>query len=118
MQLPGECAPPAGAVLLALAETQVAGCVLLQPVAGEAGVAEVRRLYVRPALRGQGIGLALMQAAMDAAKKAGCHTIRLETLAAMHEAAALYRRLGFIETAPWHPPHTDHDHTIFMTLKA
>jgi GNAT superfamily N-acetyltransferase len=115
VQLPGECAPPAGAVLLALAETQVAGCALLQP-AGD-GMAEVRRLFVRPALRGQGIGHALMQAAIDAARKAGHATVRLETLQAMREAVGLYRRLGFIETTPWHPPHTDHDHTLFMALK-
>jgi GNAT superfamily N-acetyltransferase len=114
VQLPGECAPPAGAVLLALAETQVAGCVLLAPA--DDGIAEVRRLYVRPALRGQGIGYALMQAAMEHARKPGHHTVRLETLAAMHEAVALYRRLGFNEVAPWHPPHTDHDRTLFMTL--
>jgi GNAT superfamily N-acetyltransferase len=115
VQLPGECAPPAGAVLLAMTETQVAGCALLLPV--EDGIAEVRRLFVRPALRGQGIGRALMQAAIDTAQKAGHHTLRLETLEAMHEAMALYRRLGFVEVPPWHPPHTDHDKTIFMSLR-
>ena len=115
MQLPGECAPPAGAVLLALGETQVAGCVLLQPV--DDGVAEVRRLYVRPAARGKGMGRALMQAVIDAARAAGHRTVRLETLDVMREARALYRALGFTEVAPWHPPHTDHDKNLFMTLK-
>lgn len=107
--------PVNNVVLLALGETQVAGCVMVQPV--EDGVTEMRRLYVRPALRGQGIGLALMQAAIDAARKAGYHTVRLETLEAMEAARALFRRLGFIEASPWHPPHTDHDKTLFMTLK-
>lgn len=102
-------------MLLALGETQVAGCVMVQPV--DDGVAEVRRLYVRPAVRGLGIGRALMQAALDTARIAGHHTLRLETLAAMHEAVALYRRLGFVDVPPWHPPHTDHDRTLFLTLK-
>jgi GNAT superfamily N-acetyltransferase len=115
VQLPGECAPPAGAVLLARTQTQVAGCVLLHPC--EAGVAEVKRLYVRPATRGHGIGSALMQAAIHAARNAGCSTLRLETLEAMREAVALYGALGFVEAAPWHPPHTDHDRTRFMKLQ-
>lgn len=97
-----------------MTETQVAGCVLLQPAEDDEGVAEVRRLYVRPALRGQGIGHALMQGAIDFAKQAGYRVVRLETLEAMQEAVALYRRLGFTDTAPWHAPHTDHDRTRFL----
>lgn len=107
--------PPAGAVLLAMTETQVAGCALLHPC--DAGVAEVKRLYVRPAARGQGIGRALMQTAIGTARNAGCRALRLETLEAMHEATALYGALGFVEAAPWHPPHTDHDRTRFMELQ-
>lgn len=101
-------------MLLALGEKQVAGCVMVQPV--DEGVTEVRRLYVRPALRRQGIGRALMQAAIDTARAAGHHTLRLETLEAMSEALALYRRLGFVDMPPFHPPHTDHDRTCFLAL--
>ncbi len=113
MQLPGECAPPAGAVLMALAETQVAGCVLLQPV--DANAAEVRRLYVRPAMRGQGIGRALMQTLIEHARNAGHSTLRLETLETMREARALYYALGFAEIAAWRPPHSEQDRTIFLS---
>ncbi len=115
MQLPGESKPPAGAVLLAMTETQIAGCALLRPL--DESTAEVRRLYVRPAAQGQGIGRALMQAIIAAAQGAGYHALCLETLEAMNVAVALYRRLGFVEIAPWHAPQTDHDRTLFMRLE-
>jgi ribosomal protein S18 acetylase RimI-like enzyme len=79
-------------------------------------VCEVKRLYVRPQARGQGVGRALMQALVGEAAKAGYGVIRLETLETMSRAQTLYRSLGFEHIAPYHASHTDHDRSVFMEL--
>jgi putative acetyltransferase len=94
-------AAPEGRLLLAFTDGgEPAGCGGFRRV-GE-GVAEGRRLYVRAAHRGAGLGRALVLALVDEARLAGCRAFRLETLPArMAEAAALYARLGFREIPPW-----------------
>jgi len=94
--LPGAYAPPAGRLLLALAGDAAAGCVGLAPgrVAGEA---EMRRLYVVPGERGKGVGRALADAALAAARAAGYRAVALETREHMAAARALYQRLGFAD---------------------
>ena len=67
--LPGEYAPPGGRLLLALADGVPAGCVALRHF--DAGRSEMKRLYVRPASHGQGLGKHLAQAAIEAARAAG-----------------------------------------------
>lgn len=62
------------------------------------------------------MGRALVTALLGEARSAGYRTMRLETLEAMTEAVTLYRSLGFRETAPYHPPNSDHDRTVFMEL--
>jgi len=76
-----------------------AGCVGLREV--DRDTAEMKRLYVRSAWRGRGLGRALAQAAIEAARSAGYARIVLDSLPKMHEARALYRRLDFRETAPY-----------------
>ncbi|GIV84689.1 MAG: hypothetical protein KatS3mg052_1696 [Candidatus Roseilinea sp.] len=114
MQLPGAYAPPRGRLLLGLTETRVAGMVALQPV--DALTGEVKRLYVRPTARRQGVGRGLVVALIEAARQAGYAMLRLETLEAMHEAQALYRSLGFREIERFRPPTGDDDRTIGMAL--
>jgi ribosomal protein S18 acetylase RimI-like enzyme len=110
--LPGAYAPPEGRLLLALYEGQLAGCVALRKF--EDGVCEMKRLFVRPAFRGQGIGRALAVQVVDEARAAGYLRMRLDTLARMKAAIALYESLGFRRIEAYRPnPLED---AVFMEL--
>ncbi|HMM53965.1 MAG TPA: GNAT family N-acetyltransferase [Candidatus Desulfobacillus sp.] len=91
--LPGEYAPPRGGLWLAEAQGGDAGCAALRPLGGEA--AELKRMYVRPAWRGRGLGRCLAGTIIASARAAGYRALRLDTLSSMAEARALYRSLGF-----------------------
>jgi ribosomal protein S18 acetylase RimI-like enzyme len=99
-ELPGEYAPPAGRLLLALAP-EPAGCVGLRPF--EPGICEMKRLYVRPAHRGSGLGRQLAEAIVAAGSDAGYERMRLDTLPTMAAARTLYRALGFVEIEAYRP---------------
>lgn len=111
--LPGAYQPPGGALLVADAGGALVGCVALRPLAPPA-VGEIKRLYVRPAGRGQGLGAALAGAILDLARKAGYQRVRLDTLPSMAAAQQLYRRLGFREIGPY--GHDPVPGTLFMEL--
>lgn len=102
--LPGEYAPPRGALFLAKVEGLGAGCCALRPIdnADYPNAAEMKRLYVRDAFRGLGLGRRLAEAAMDAARQGGYATVLLDTLNDMEAARALYTDLGFHEIPPYY----------------
>jgi putative acetyltransferase len=102
--LPGEYSAPRGALLLAQVGEQVAGCCALRPLdtVDYVNACEMKRLYVRPAFRAQGLGRLLAEHIMDAARIAGYHSILLDTLDDMEAARGLYEDLGFEEIPPYY----------------
>jgi putative acetyltransferase len=99
--LPGAYAPPRGRLLLAGPQSNPTGCIALRPLS-EPGIGEVKRLYVRPAARGTGLGEALVQALMHDARAIGYRELKLDTLDRMSDALRLYGRLGFAACAPYY----------------
>jgi putative acetyltransferase len=91
--LPGAYTPPSGRLAVALVDGRPAGCVALRRV--DASRAEPKRLYVRPAFRGLGLGRALLEWAMSEARAAGYIELVGDTMPVMKDALALYDRMGF-----------------------
>lgn len=111
--LPGDYAPPRGRLLLGLQGREAVGCIALRPISRD--IAEVKRLYVRPLFRRAGVGRRLAQAVIVAARRIGYSGTRLDTLATMREAIALYQSLGFQPISPYYEnPNTA---ALFMELK-
>jgi ribosomal protein S18 acetylase RimI-like enzyme len=97
--IPGKYEPPRGRLLLAWSGTEAVGCVALRPL--DRDTCEMKRLYVRPKLRGQRLGRRLAERICQEACAAGYSRICLDTLPTMGEAIKLYTALGFQPIEPY-----------------
>jgi putative acetyltransferase len=97
--LPGAYVAPRGALLAAFDSHHPAACVALRPITDS--VCEMKRLFVRPAYRGTGLGRRMALAILDEGRRIGYRSIRLDTLPSMQSGIALYRSLGFEEIPPY-----------------
>jgi putative acetyltransferase len=98
--LPGDYAAPDGRLLLAKYDGQLAGCGALHRLTAD--VCEMKRLYLRPQLRGKGIGQTIAERLIGEARSIGYKRMRLDTVGpVMKDAVAMYRKLGFKEIAAY-----------------
>ncbi len=112
--LPGCYAPPAGRLLLAKVGKEAIGCVGLRPL--EAGICEMKRLWVEPGFGGRGLGRALAERIIDDARQIGYTGMRLDTFPARMQAAQhLYRSLGFREIPPYY--HNPFEGVVMLELE-
>ena len=95
----GQFQPPHGRLLLAIDDGETLGCGAVRVIAP--GVAEIKRMYLRPEARGRGIGRELLQELLGTARRLGCREARLDTGWFMSDAHRLYRAAGFEECAPY-----------------
>ena len=97
--LPGKYARPHGRLLLAYDDDRVLGCIGLRALSGTD--CEMKRLYVRDAHRGLGIGRKLLDHLLDEAQRAGYSEICCDTMAFMEAAQRMYLAAGFELTGPY-----------------
>lgn len=118
--LPGAYAPPAGGLWIARVDGEAAGVVGLWPLDGKAadGGCEMKRLWLRDAYRGHGLGRRLAEAAVAGAKAGGHKRMVLETLDFMTAARRLYAELGFREVPAGEAPANVHRLECDLTLAA
>jgi GNAT superfamily N-acetyltransferase len=110
--------PPRGRLLLALSDEKPAGTLCLTSMAP--GIGEVRRMYVRPTARKQGLGSGLLNQLLQEACILGFEKLRLDSPLFMTDAHRLYYRLGFQEVPPYpgsEIPDEFQPHWIFMELE-
>lgn len=112
--LPGAYSSPQGTLLLARNNNDEAiGCAALRPMK-TSGHCEMKRLYVDPQGRGTGVGKALVEAVVIAARRMGYKAIRLDTLPPMKAARKLYKTMGFTEIEAYYD--TPIEGMIFLEL--
>jgi putative acetyltransferase len=116
--LPGEYAQPRGALLMALADDELAGCCALRPLdnVDYANACEMKRLYVLPAFRKNKIGRQLVEAILECARRCGYSCVLLDTLDEMETARALYHDLGFEEIPPYYHSPIEGAHYLMAKL--
>lgn len=115
--LPGEYAPPGGALLLAWNDGRPVACVAVHEVRSERPgrkVCEMKRLYALPEARGLGLGRALAERIIEEARRIGYDAMRLDTLPMMREAIALYASMGFREIHAYR--HNPVEGVLFLEL--
>ena len=104
---------PEGRLYLDVSDDGIArGCIALRKLSD--GKGEVKRLYVRPEYRGNGIATALVERIIEDARNIGYKELYLDTLPELESAVRLYKSFGFEETGQYNDSPVDK--TIFMKL--
>ena len=93
-------APPSGGIILCKEESNYIACVGIRKI--DTDTAELKRMFVQPAHHHKGIGNILMTRSIELARQCDYKMIRLDTLDHMNPAISLYKKYGFIETAPYY----------------
>jgi putative acetyltransferase len=91
---------PNGVILLATIENNFVGCVAVRKKENE--IAELKRMYIKPAYQTKGIATLLLEKSLAIAAALGYKKIRLDTLDSMTPAINLYKQHGFYEIAPYY----------------
>ncbi len=99
-ELPGDYTPPHGTLFLAADAENYVGCAGVRPLK-PGSIAELKRLFVLPSVRGERLGLRLTFSAIEFARDAGYRALRLDTLPSMIAAQAMYLKLGFRDIEPY-----------------
>jgi GNAT superfamily N-acetyltransferase len=96
---PAEFTPPDGVFVVGWESCALVGCAGAR--VSESGIAELKRMYVREAVRRRGIARLLLARVEDEARALGATTLRLETGLRQPEAIALYTSAGYVATEPF-----------------
>jgi GNAT superfamily N-acetyltransferase len=115
MQELGQFMPPGGRLLLCEPEDRPAGIACLKSLSAATG--EIKRMYVRPEYRRQGVGKALLDRLLEEADRIGYESLRLDSARFMQAAHRLYRASGFTEIEPYPGSEIPQEHQknwIFM----
>ena len=114
--LPTYYAPPAGDLLIARGDGEVAGCVALRRLDDTS--CEMKRMFVYPHWQGHGLGRKLGEAIVASARSLGYRVMRLDTSFRQKEALQLYRTFGFHEIEPYYElPQPLREWLVFMELE-
>jgi len=118
MQTIAKFLPPQGRLLLGEIDEQIAGIACMKQL--DDTVCEIKRMYVRPAFRGRGLGRGLLHRLIDEARQSGYSIVRLDSARFMKAAHALYRSTGFQAIEPYKEseiPTEFQQYWIFMELR-
>jgi putative acetyltransferase len=108
---PEEVAPGHGAVLVARVDGATVGCGAVRRIADD--VAEIKRMYTKPEMRGKGVARRIVEHLEQIARQLGCRRLVLETGPRQPEAVRLYRRMGY-ETIPAFGEYVDSPLSLFL----
>lgn len=114
--LPGKFAPPRGRLIMAITSEQSMGCAALRPI--DRKVCELKRMFVSPQFRGQGVGKALARELIKDAQTIGYECMRLDTGNSLIAAIRLYESLSFQHIEPYgEVPEDIRKRAVFMELR-
>jgi ribosomal protein S18 acetylase RimI-like enzyme len=111
-RLPDKYALDDGRLYIAYVNNEIAGCVGLRRFDDHR--CELKRLYIRPAFRNQGLGQLLSLRIIEDARKIGYKQILLDTLSSMEGAMHLYKKLGFTQISAYY--HNPIEETVYFCL--